>query len=203
VAVDSYAQIARIDGAIEQRLQENTLAEVLVEQPYSIEFSTDEIGLFVADKWYRCQVCGSLWELVRPDFPTKGIFRKLTETQSILHYFKLPAMKEKSIITSYPRKQKELLNSLARTLPEQHLEQIVASIRANAENELQGVSLCWRLNGILDYVEELRAMKRLDISEFSFRLNYMFFELSEDTAKTLAKYAVTKALSLFSVPETY
>ena len=32
-----------------------------------------------ADKWYKCNVCGTLWEFRYPDFPTRGFVRKFPD----------------------------------------------------------------------------------------------------------------------------
>lgn len=29
-----------------------------------------------ADKWYKCNICGCLWEFIYPDFPAAGAVRK-------------------------------------------------------------------------------------------------------------------------------
>ena len=32
-----------------------------------------------ADKWYVCNSCGCLWEVVYPEFPAKGFVRKFSD----------------------------------------------------------------------------------------------------------------------------
>lgn len=34
-----------------------------------------------ADKWYRCNSCGTLWEFEYPDFPAVGFVRKLNKIE--------------------------------------------------------------------------------------------------------------------------
>ena len=54
--------------------------DVPVEEPYYIGYSEDSDPLYwYADKWYRCNACGTLWEFRYPDFPAVGRVRKFED----------------------------------------------------------------------------------------------------------------------------
>ena len=48
-------------------------SEVEVGKPYCNGFE------WKADKWYKCNCCGCLWEFKYPDFPAKGFVRKFSD----------------------------------------------------------------------------------------------------------------------------
>jgi hypothetical protein len=63
--------------------------DVIVEKPFYVGNSELQTLKWYATKWYKCKVCGCLWEFNYPDFPSKGFVRKFKDGQynspSFLH----------------------------------------------------------------------------------------------------------------------
>lgn len=53
-------------------LQKNIFTELKPDTPYYSFGKT----YWYADKWYKCKICGCLWEYTKPDFPSSGFVRK-------------------------------------------------------------------------------------------------------------------------------
>lgn len=76
VEIDSYKIYEQLQQFFEEQVRRGIFVEIPVGTPYYI--GTDDFGStkWYADKWYRCRACGTLWEVVYPDFPAKGFIRK-------------------------------------------------------------------------------------------------------------------------------
>lgn len=57
----------------------NIRTGTFIEEKPGIPYYTFDQSKWYADKWYRCTVCGCLWEYVKPDFPASGFVRKFTD----------------------------------------------------------------------------------------------------------------------------
>lgn len=78
VEINSVNQFEELKQYFNAQVKNGTFSDILVEKPY-YEWS-DENGREVkwyADKWYKCNVCNTIWEFVHPDFPAKGFVKKL------------------------------------------------------------------------------------------------------------------------------
>ena len=53
--------------------------DIPVKTPYYTGNSKIQIIKWYATKWYKCRVCGCLWEFNYPDFPTQGFVRKFSD----------------------------------------------------------------------------------------------------------------------------
>lgn len=84
IEINSYELFKELKEFFERQVKETIFCEVPVELPYfqgynlPLEKIKDEYKWY-ADKWYRCNRCGTLWELVYPDFPAKGFVRKFED----------------------------------------------------------------------------------------------------------------------------
>lgn len=71
--INSYQLYEEIKIFFKEQVIKGIYAELFVEKPYYIGFE------WMADKWYKCKVCGCLWEVKYPDFPAKGFVRKFSD----------------------------------------------------------------------------------------------------------------------------
>lgn len=80
IEINSYALFEELRSFFENQVSEGVFRETPVEEPYFTSercVAGDKDGLkFYADKWYVCNVCGTLWEFGYPDFPAPGMVRK-------------------------------------------------------------------------------------------------------------------------------
>ncbi len=77
VKINSMKLFEELKSFFKTQEKDGIFSEVEVTIPYYIGRS----GIFgkmkwFADKWYRCNICGTLWEVRYPDFPACGFVRK-------------------------------------------------------------------------------------------------------------------------------
>lgn len=68
-----------IQNDYEKFFLRNIRTGALIEENPNIPYYTFDKTKWYADKWYRCTVCGCLWEYVKPDFPAGGFVRKFAD----------------------------------------------------------------------------------------------------------------------------
>lgn len=56
-----------------------TFSEEVPKRLYYVCQEGERVKAWFAIKWYRCNVCGCLWELNYPDFSAKGFVRKFSD----------------------------------------------------------------------------------------------------------------------------
>lgn len=61
------------------RTQSGLFTEIAVTAPYYSWRAGPKSRNWFADKWYTCNCCGCLWEIVYPEFPAKGFVRKFND----------------------------------------------------------------------------------------------------------------------------
>ena len=76
----SYKQFIELKDFFEGQVARGIFADVPVERPYFVSYGINGKLEWYADKWYRCLVCGTLWEVKYPDFPALGKVRKIDES---------------------------------------------------------------------------------------------------------------------------
>ena len=57
----------------------NVFYETSVETPFYVGYSNAQNIEWYATKWYKCRICGCLWEFNYPDFPAQGFVRKFKD----------------------------------------------------------------------------------------------------------------------------
>jgi len=77
--IDSWALFEEIKTYFEEQVSLGRYEDIPVKKPYYIWQSGKEKMEWNADKWYKCKICGCLWELVYPDFPADGEVRKFAD----------------------------------------------------------------------------------------------------------------------------
>lgn len=79
IKIDSIAILKEIESFFEEQQLNGIFSEIKPDKPYY----SYKNKLWYADRWYKCNVCGCLWEVVYPDFPAKGFVRKFDDGKYI------------------------------------------------------------------------------------------------------------------------
>lgn len=80
IKIDSYKLFVELKEFFEKQVDEGVFKEIPVTTPYYIGMDSFGDTLeWYADKLYKCNSCGVLWEFRYPDFPKKGTVRKFED----------------------------------------------------------------------------------------------------------------------------
>ena len=80
IEINSYKFFIELKEFFEEQAQKGIFEDVPVEEPYYIGYSEGSDPLYwYADKWYRCNACGTLWEFTYPNFTAAGEVRKFED----------------------------------------------------------------------------------------------------------------------------
>lgn len=77
VVFRSWNQFQELKAFFEEEARNGRMVDIPVEKPYYTGHGNGYDLEWYADKWYRCTVCGTVWEFVYPEFPSKGGVRRL------------------------------------------------------------------------------------------------------------------------------
>ena len=80
--IDTWQKFKKAREYFETQVKQGVFEEEKVNEPYYTWNSKTVVGplghvKYYATKWYKCRVCGCLWEFEYPDFPSRGFVRKL------------------------------------------------------------------------------------------------------------------------------
>lgn len=82
IEINSYDSFIELQKFFENQVVKGAFSVIPVENPYYIGFnSTGKALKWYANAWYKCKVCGTLWEIRYPDFPASGFVRKFADGQ--------------------------------------------------------------------------------------------------------------------------
>ena len=76
IEINSHKLFLEIKEFFETEVKKGIFVEEKDKKPYYVWKSNEEWVFYFATKWYRCKVCGCLWEFQYPDFPAKGFVKK-------------------------------------------------------------------------------------------------------------------------------
>lgn len=77
IEINSYDLFVQLKKFFEEQVRKEVFLEISVDKPYYIGYSaTGKQMEWYADKWYKCNICGTIWEFQYPDFPAQGSVRK-------------------------------------------------------------------------------------------------------------------------------
>lgn len=77
--INSWDLFQEIKTYFLKKEEEGLYENIPVTKPYYIGYSNiSGEHKWYADKWYKCNSCDTIWEIIYPDFPAKGKARKLT-----------------------------------------------------------------------------------------------------------------------------
>ncbi|MCL2810613.1 MAG: hypothetical protein FWD25_01835 [Clostridia bacterium] len=74
--IDSIRLLKEIAGFFDDQTNRHIFDSIPVQLPFYVGYSGTEPLSWYANKWYKCNVCGCLWEVNNPDFPAFGFVRK-------------------------------------------------------------------------------------------------------------------------------
>lgn len=82
IEINSYKLFEELQEFFEGQVERGIFSDVPVTTPYYIGYNVfGDSTEWYADKWYICNVCGTLWEFNYPDFPAAGLVRKFPDGQ--------------------------------------------------------------------------------------------------------------------------
>ena len=79
--INSYKLFEDLKDFFEEQVRRGVFGDIPVGEPFYTGYSEirkEEVKWY-ATKWYKCNVCGCLWEFDYPDFPAKGFVRKFDD----------------------------------------------------------------------------------------------------------------------------
>ena len=79
VTINSYKQFEELKAVFEGQAAKGIFREIPVQEPYYIGKGASREIKWYADKWYKCSLCGTLWEFKYPEFPARGSVRKFAD----------------------------------------------------------------------------------------------------------------------------
>ena len=75
--INSQSQFLEIKDFFTKAFKLGIYTDIPVKEPYYIGEGSGGYKLkWFADKWYKCNKCGCLWEFIYPDFPAEGVVKK-------------------------------------------------------------------------------------------------------------------------------
>ncbi len=89
IKINSYKLFEELKNFFEEQVKKGVFNDIPVAEPFYVGHSElkevkeiKEIKWY-ATKWYKCNICGCLWEFDYPDFPAKGFIRKFEDGKYI------------------------------------------------------------------------------------------------------------------------
>ena len=80
--VDTLASIEEVEEFFNDQLEKGIFIDIKVEKPYH-RFDNEKVHVKdFASKWYKCTVCGCLWEYDKPNYDIdhrQGFVRKFSD----------------------------------------------------------------------------------------------------------------------------
>ena len=78
IKVETIKQFNQLKEFFCEKTKENLFEEIKVTLPYYEGHDRNgNIIKWYADRWYRCKICGTIWEFQYPEFPACGEVRKI------------------------------------------------------------------------------------------------------------------------------
>ncbi len=79
INISSWAIMEEMKIYFDEQVSLGIYEELTVKEPYFIGKSEMLNIAWYADKWYKCKMCGCMWEIRYPDFPAYGFVRKFPD----------------------------------------------------------------------------------------------------------------------------
>ena len=76
VEINSQSLFLELKKFFEKQVENGIFIEEKNKAPFYVWKRGEIEKEYYASKWYRCKICGCLWEFEYPDFPAKGFVRK-------------------------------------------------------------------------------------------------------------------------------
>lgn len=75
----SLEQLRQINNFFNRNIKNHIFYEEKNKQPFYEQSDGNRTIRYIAKKWYRCKLCGCLWELNYSDIPLQGFLRKFED----------------------------------------------------------------------------------------------------------------------------
>lgn len=79
IMIDSVILFQKMKDFFDRQVKAGIFTAEDPKIPYYVWKEGTRIKTWYATKWYKCKVCGCLWEINDPDFPAKGFVRKFSD----------------------------------------------------------------------------------------------------------------------------
>ena len=79
IEINSLKLFEELKEFFAEQVEKNIFNDVKVKKPYFIGCDREGKMKWYADKWYKCNDCGTLWEFTYPEFPAFGFVRKFPD----------------------------------------------------------------------------------------------------------------------------
>ena len=76
IQIETMKMFKEVKAFFDIQVNNDIFYEEKNKEPYRVWTDGVRVHYNTATKWYRCKVCGCLWEFEYPDFPAKGFIRK-------------------------------------------------------------------------------------------------------------------------------
>lgn len=76
IDINSYKLFEELKSFFDEQVKKGVFNDIPVTEPFYVGHSEVQDINWYASKWYKCNVCGCLWEFDYPEFPAKGFVRK-------------------------------------------------------------------------------------------------------------------------------
>ena len=78
IVINTDKLFEEIKGFFEEQVKTGIFSDIPVAEPFYVGYSEvkNENIEWYATKWYKCNICGCLWEFNYPDFPANGFVKK-------------------------------------------------------------------------------------------------------------------------------
>lgn len=84
IEINTYKLFEELKVFFETQVKMGVFSDVPVTEPFYVGKSDINEIKWYATKWYKCNVCGCLWEFDYPDFPAKGFVKKFVDGQHMM-----------------------------------------------------------------------------------------------------------------------
>jgi len=82
--IDSFNLFQEIKSYFEEEVSRGAYEDVPVKKPLQVlDDHKNVVTQWYPTKWYKCNVCGTLWAFLHPEFPAKGSVYKLDTSGNI------------------------------------------------------------------------------------------------------------------------
>ena len=76
IQINSMAMFEELQEFFSKQTEDGIFQKEEPSRPFYVWKSRSRTVEYYASAWYRCKVCGCLWEFEHPDFPARGFVKK-------------------------------------------------------------------------------------------------------------------------------
>ncbi len=85
IEINSWLLFEELKAFFDRQVQNGTFTEIPIGKPYYVGYDERKRKIeWYATKWYKCKICGVVWEFLYPDFPRPGFVKKIIDTRKTM-----------------------------------------------------------------------------------------------------------------------